>query len=154
MKKSKSFSRIWSWFVPFVPTHGMLYVTCVTWLTHPCDMTHSPVWHDSLTRVTWLTHPCDMTYSEWVDLIITYFHLWHDSCRTWDMTHSSWVICQGTSMTMGWLHVAGSLKLQVSFAKEPYERDDILQKRPIIFRSLLISATPYMRHLPSIMSHM
>ena len=23
--------------------------------------------------------------------------------------------------------------LQVSFAKEPYERDDILQKRPIIF---------------------
>ena len=29
-----------------------------------------------------------------------------------------------------------SLKLQVSFAKEPYKRDDILQKRPIIWRSL------------------
>jgi len=26
----------------------------------------------------------------------------------------------------------GSLKLQVSFAKEPYKRDNILQKRPII----------------------
>ena len=38
-----------------------------------------------------------------------------------------------------------SLKLYVSFAKEPYERDDILQKRRIISRSLLIVATPYMK---------
>jgi len=30
----------------------------------------------------------------------------------------------------------------VSFAKEAYKRDDILQKRPIILRSLLIVATP------------
>jgi len=32
--------------------------------------------------------------------------------------------------------------LYVSFAKEPYERDDILQRRPTILRSLLIVATP------------
>jgi len=32
---------------------------------------------------------------------------------------------------MGWLRLVGSLKSQVSFAKEPYIRDDILQKRPI-----------------------
>jgi len=32
---------------------------------------------------------------------------------------------------------------QVSFAKEPYKRDDILQKRQMILRSLLIVATPY-----------
>ena len=44
---------------------------------------------------------------------------------------------------MGWLHVAGSSKLQVSFAKEPYKRDDILQKRPMILRRLLIVAIPY-----------
>ena len=44
---------------------------------------------------------------------------------------------------MGWLPLVGSLKLQVSFAKEPYKRDDILQKRPIILWSLLIVATPY-----------
>jgi len=43
---------------------------------------------------------------------------------------------------MGWLRFVGFLKLQVSVAKEPYERDDILQKRPIILRSLLIVATP------------
>jgi len=38
---------------------------------------------------------------------------------------------------MGWLQLVGSLKLQVSFAKEPYKRDDILQKRPVILRSPL-----------------
>ena len=30
---------------------------------------------------------------------------------------------------MGWLRLVGSLKLYVSLAKEPYKRDDILQKR-------------------------
>jgi len=44
---------------------------------------------------------------------------------------------------MGWLRLVGSLKLYVSFAKEPYKRDYILQKRVIILRSLLIVATPY-----------
>ena len=43
----------------------------------------------------------------------------------------------------GWLWLVGSLKLQVSFAKESHKRDYILQKRPIILRSLLIVATPY-----------
>jgi len=42
-----------------------------------------------------------------------------------------------------WLRLVGSLKLYFSFAKEPYQRDDILQKRPMILRSLLIVATPY-----------
>jgi len=44
---------------------------------------------------------------------------------------------------MGWLRLVGSLKVKVSNAREPYKRDDILQKRPIILRSLLIVATPY-----------
>jgi len=44
---------------------------------------------------------------------------------------------------MGWLRLVGSFKFQVSFAKEPHKRDDILQKRPIFLRSLLIVDTPY-----------
>ena len=44
---------------------------------------------------------------------------------------------------IGWLRLVGSLKLKVSFVKEPYKRDHILQKRPIILRSLHIVATPY-----------
>jgi len=47
--------------------------------------------------------------------------------------------------TMGWLRLVGSLKLQVSFAKEPYKRDYILEKRPIVLRRLLIVVTPYRR---------
>jgi len=35
-------------------------------------------------------------------------------------------------VVMGWLWLVGSIKLQVSFAKEPYKRNHILQKRPII----------------------
>ena len=33
---------------------------------------------------------------------------------------------------MGWLRFVGSLKVSVSFAKEPLKRDYILQKRPNI----------------------
>ena len=44
---------------------------------------------------------------------------------------------------MGWLRFVGSLKLYFSFAKGPCKRDIILQKRPIIWRSLLIVATTY-----------
>jgi len=40
----------------------------------------------------------------------------------------------GCQDCMGWLRLVGSFKLQVSFAKEPYKRDDILQKRPIYFK--------------------
>jgi len=42
---------------------------------------------------------------------------------------------------MGWLRLVGSLKLQVSFAKEPYKRDDILQKR-FINSQLATKSTP------------
>ena len=53
---------------------------------------------------------------------------------------------------MGWLRQVGSLKLYVTFAKEPYKRDYILQKRPIILRSLLIVATPYVNMYDTYMS--
>jgi len=46
----------------------------------------------------------------------------------------------------GWLRSVGSLKSCVSFAKEPYKRDDILRKELVIFRSLLIVATPYLHY--------
>ena len=44
---------------------------------------------------------------------------------------------------MGWLRSVGSIKLSVSFAKEPYKRDAILQERPVILSILLTVATPY-----------
>ena len=51
---------------------------------------------------------------------------------------------------MRWLRLVGSLKSDVSFAKEPYKRDDILQQRPIFLRSPLIEATPYHAYWPSV----
>ena len=45
--------------------------------------------------------------------------------------------------TMGCLRFVGFLKSSVSFAKEPYNRDDILQKSAMILSSLLIVATPF-----------
>ena len=50
-----------------------------------------------------------------------------------------------TRRVMRWLRLVGSVKLYVSFAKEPSKRDHILLTRPIILRSLLIVATPYAR---------
>ena len=44
---------------------------------------------------------------------------------------------------MGWLRLVGSLKLQVSFAEYRLFHRALLQKRPIILRSLIPVATPY-----------
>jgi len=54
------------------------------------------------------------------------------SAEQWGMTH----------IYIGWLWLVGSLKLYFSFAKEPYQRDYILQTRRMIWRSLLIVAAP------------
>jgi len=48
------------------------------------------------------------------------------------------------AIAMWWLWFVGSLKLFVSFAEEPSKRHSILQKRPMILRSLLIVATTYL----------
>ena len=45
---------------------------------------------------------------------------------------------------MRWLQLVGSLKLQVSFAEYRLFHRALLQKRPVILRSPLIVATPYM----------
>jgi len=80
----------------------------------------------------------------------------NESCHIW-MSHVTyeWVMshmyesCPIRDICVAWLPFIGSLKLYVSFAKEPYKRDDVLQKRPIIWRGLLIVATPH----PYVYSH-
>ena len=94
----------------------------VTWLVHICTMCQY-LQHDIQ---TWLVNTCDMTFQH--D---------HTHTHTPTHTHTGWVV------NMGWLRSVGSLKLHVSFAKEPYQRDDLFHKRPIILRSLLIVAIPY-----------
>ena len=82
------------------------------------------VLHDVFVRATWRIRTCDMTHS----------YVWHDSFIR--VTH-----CQ--LQGMGWLRLVGSIKWYVSFAKEPYETDDILQERPKVLSILLTVATPH-----------
>jgi len=51
---------------------------------------------------------------------------------------------------MGWLRLVGSLKLEVSFAEYHLFYRALLQKRPIILRSLLTKATPYLHRKSSL----
>jgi len=84
-------------------------------------------------HLTWLVHMCAMAHA----------HAWHDSCicvAWWFVyTHgrNHWYVVSTISRL---------LEMKVSFAKEPYKRDYILQNRRIILRSLLIVATPYVCH--------
>jgi len=45
-----------------------------------------------------------------------------------DISKVSTAVLVYSKSSMGWLRLVGSLKLYVSFAKEPYKRDDILSK--------------------------
>jgi len=50
-----------------------------------------------------------------------------EPCLMWQKSHVWSHVAKPftlTQLTMGWLRLVGSLKLQVSFAKEPYKKDD------------------------------
>jgi len=47
----------------------LLSSLCIYIISHICDMTRSPAWHDSCTCATWPIHIRYMTHS----------HVWHDS---------------------------------------------------------------------------
>jgi len=102
--------------------------SCHTWTSHvsyamshvACERVMS---HVNESFFMCISRVCDRTHSD-------------SSPRGRDMTtcpgDESWVL---VPISEGMWHV--------SFAKEPYKRDHILHKRPIILRSLLIVATPY-----------
>jgi len=64
---------------------------------------------------------------------------WHHS--RWSRHMVSRRVCSIWS-SMGWLRLEGSLKWQISFAEYSLFYRALLQKRPIILRSLRIIATP------------
>ena len=68
----------------------------------------------------------------------------NESCLIW-ISHVSYELCLICTrhLCMGCLRLAGSLKLYVSFAEYCLFYMALLQKRPIILRSLLIEDTSY-----------
>jgi len=106
----------------------------LTWLT----------WHDSydVTYGVYIGVPwCGTNGNALHTLISRVYQLDHALACGYCDGRVAWLVW---ILGMEWLRLVGPLKLWVSFAKEPYKTDDILQKRPIILRSLLIVATPYL----------
>jgi len=72
----------------------------------------------------------------------------HTRVRTCHYLHCAWISLSRRPKyvyihTMGWIRLVGTLKVQVSIAEyKPFYRA-LLQKKPIILRSLRIVATPY-----------
>ena len=78
-------------------------------------MTHLYVWRDAITCVIWPMRMCDVHPS----------HVWYGAATINRLLKIIDLVCKS------------------SFAEEPYKKDYILQKRPVILRSVLIAATPY-----------
>ena len=125
------------------------------WMSHGTPRMHvsrhTYEWVMSHIRMSHGTHMNESCHIyEWVMSHAWMIHVtqMNESCHTYD-----WVMSYLTYLSdMGWLRLEGSSKLQVSFAKEPYKRDYIVQKRPIILGSLLIVATPY--YIDECVTHM
>jgi len=96
-----------------------------------CVIRYPYVSHDLLMHASWLMCTCHRTH----------LYVWHIGTKNASLPRRP---------HMWWLWSVGSIKLWVSFAKEPYKRDNVLQKRPIILSILLIKATPYVCHGASI----
>jgi len=112
------------------------------WMSH---INESCCTHEHGTSHIWTSHVAHMNESrrtyERVRLRVGMSHvtcdMWHVTC---DMSHVTWLTHMDDT---GWLRLVGSLKLQVSFAEYSLFYRALLQKRPIILRSLLIVASPY-----------
>ena len=58
-------------------------------------------------------------------------------------TNTQTDVTNDSLQAMEWHRLPGSIKLQVLFAKKPYKRDAILQKRLTTLSILLTVATPF-----------
>jgi len=121
---------------------------CHVCMSHAMYECHVPVWMShgtcKISHSTWMRHmacPVCMSHAmyEWQD---RYKFVMARVNASWHVCISRGT-CQRVKTGMGWLWLVGSIKLQVSFAKEPYKRDGILQKRPLVYSILLTVATPY-----------
>ena len=119
---------------------------CTAWLIHICDMTHLYVRHDTLVVmcdmthlylwnylficVTWLIHMCDMR----LDLFICVTNL-TSACTEYRVATISRLL------KITGLFCRRALSKRLYSTNEAYHC--ILQKSPMILRSLIIVAAPY-----------
>ena len=127
------------WLAPAHQTRGkQIHVSHLTDVFETTRFTHTHTHTHTHAHIHTHTH----TVPHLTDVLETTcfrFYAWYESYLD-DMHH------------IAWLRSVGSFKLYVSFAKDTYKRDDILQKRRIIIWSLLIVATPYESYLDEALS--
>ena len=121
-----------------VTLHITTYVRDTTYHHIYHDMTHSHVWHHTRLIRACKHSPFEqyMRVSRARDSYLMFSH-------RYSSVFDSYYLLDVFLKAMGWLRLVDSLKLQVSFANEPYKRDYVLQQKPMILRSLLIVAIPY-----------
>jgi len=113
------------------------------------------VWQDLFICVIQLNHMCNINMCDMTQHLngnLTRSCVRHDTTR-FCRSHRASFDEFSTWITMGWLRLVGSLKLQVSFSKYSFFYKALLKKRPTILRSLLIVATPYVWHDCSFVCH-
>jgi len=119
-----------------------LWMHHATHLKESCHTYEYVVWHIWMRHVTHTNATCNTLERVMPHMWIRHVSLMHYFCGMLYHLCITNVDAINVSL-MGWLRLVGSIKSLVSFAKEPYKRDDILQKRPIILSILLTVATPY-----------
>ena len=139
------------------------WVMSHTWMSH---VTHMDDWYDTYDTCKHMQTHANTPISMGVTLFFSarqdhthervMSHKWtshvthmKESCYTygwviWHVQYTQTHVFRRASGLMWWLRWVGSIKLQVSFAEYHLFYRALLQKRPIILRSLLIVATPYL----------
>ena len=109
----------------------------ITHMNTSCHTYEVVMSHVRMRHVTRTNESCHIY--EWVTSHMWMSHVTHmnESC------HSNIALDWLCGLNVGWLRLVGSSKLQVSSAENSLFYRALLQKRPIMLRSLLIVATPY-----------
>jgi len=150
--------HVWTSHVPHEGVTSRTNVWCNMWMCHEPLPTHgkSPLIAAQMIHVTyeWVTSHMNVSCHTWMcrvtyDWVMSHMnesrHVWlHHVAYGCIVSHEIHIwMCQEPRLILQKRPIiSGSLKLQVSFAKEPYERDDILQKRPIIFINIWMCHEP------------
>jgi len=141
----------------------MYYLVIQQIHTHTRTDTHTHTRTDTHTRIH--THTHTHTHTHVITHVHHVYHLSqiaqrsHNSCLS-SVSHITAVSCQyhiisviSQLTSMGWLRLVSSLKLQVSFAEHRLFYRALLQKRPVILRSLLVVAAPYVYRVYHVIIH-
>ena len=145
-------SHVWhDSFICVILCHAYEWFTFIC-VSSICHSRHTYEWDTALLNVnTPDTHSIQNNFSRVDSPLQVQYNCFVQDKRTTEVSFKNVRQHHGTLLALaiapfapiGWLRLVGSLKLYVSFAEYGLFYRALLQKRPLILRSLLIVATPY-----------